>query len=78
MESKSTEIEERNKAYYRFFETDDGKAVLADLEVFCGQLRSSICEEQPDALQLAFCEGKRRVYLRIISLINEVKKTQES
>jgi len=57
--------ERLRSAYYRILRTDDGKIIEADLRNFCGQDRSSVCEEHPDALQTAYCEGKRRVYLRI-------------
>jgi len=52
-------------AYRRLFATGDGKVVLKDLERFCGFLNSSVCEASPDSLQTMYCEGKRRVFLRI-------------
>lgn len=61
-EKKQTEL---IRAYKRFSQTDDGKTVLEDLEKFCGFYRPSISEQSPNALQTAFNEGKRRVYLRI-------------
>lgn len=57
--------EELIQAYKRFSMTDDGKKILADLEGFCGFRSPSVCEQNPNALQTHFNEGKRRVYLRI-------------
>ncbi len=57
-------------AYKRFSMTDDGKVILADLRSFCGQDRSSICESDPNPYQTFGAEGKRRVFLRINSMIN--------
>lgn len=56
-------------AYRRLFQSDDGDVVKKDLESFCGQMKSSVSEHSPDAYQTMFCEGKRRVYLRILSML---------
>lgn len=56
---------ERARAYKRLFQTDDGKIVLEDLEVYCGFYKPSVSEQSPNTLQTHFNEGKRRVYLRI-------------
>ena len=60
---------ERIQAYRRFSKTDDGKLILADLEVFCGFNNTSVSEQSPNELQTFFAEGKRRVYLRITGFI---------
>jgi len=60
---------ERIRAYKRFSKTDDGKLILADLEVFCGFNNTSVSEQSPNELQTFFAEGKRRVYLRIDGFI---------
>ena len=57
--------EELAQAYKRWSKTDDGKLILKDLETFCGFLRPSFNEQNPNALQTHINEGKRRVYLRI-------------
>lgn len=65
---------ELSQAYKRFSKTDDGKVILADLEVFCGFRRPSYNEQHPNALQTHTNEGKRRVYLRIDGFINKKEK----
>ena len=62
-------ILENKQAYTRCFSTEDGKKVLADLKKFCNYEASSVCEQAPDALQTMFNEGKRRVILRILKLM---------
>lgn len=57
-------------AYKRLFASSDGKLVLKDLEFFCGQNKSSVCEQSPNPHQTMFAEGKRRVFLRINSKLN--------
>jgi hypothetical protein len=64
-------------AYARLFTTGDGKAVLKDLESFCCQSRSSVNEENPNSFQTFFCEGKRRVYLRIMSFIKQEQELRK-
>jgi len=66
----------RTKAYQAVFETDNGKLVLEDLKSFCGFENCSVCEQNPNSLQTHFNEGKRRVFLRILSQINR-KVTDE-
>jgi len=62
------ELDELKDAYYRLFNTDDGKRVFGDLRKACGQDHTSVDEQNPNALQTAFREGKRRIYLRIQSM----------
>ncbi len=62
---------ELKHAYKRLSKTDDGKMVFEDLRSFCGQDRVSVCEQNPNALQTMFAEGKRRVYLRINGMIKK-------
>lgn len=71
-------LKELKSAYFRLFTTpDDGKMVHDDLRDFCGQDRSSVCASNPNPYQTFECEGKRRVFLRIDSMmkITEVKKS---
>ncbi len=67
--------QELAQAYKRFSQTEDGKIVLEDLERFCGYRTTSVCEQDPNELQTFFSEGKRRVYLRINSMIELKEKT---
>lgn len=59
------------QAYKRFSMTDDGKLILKDLEGFCCFRRPSFNEQNPNALQTHINDGKRRVYLRFDSFINQ-------
>lgn len=76
-EEIQAENEKRRKelvsAYKRLFKTDDGKAVRKDLESFCGFLKTSTNVEF-NPYYVMFAEGKRRVYLRINSMINKENK----
>jgi len=63
--SAQYELDRTARAYKDLFESENGKLVLKDLESFCGQNTSSVCEQSPNELQTFFAEGKRRVYLRI-------------
>jgi len=67
-------IDELAKTYVDVFTGINGKIILADLEEACGQNKTSLNERAPDALQMAFCEGKRRVYLRIIGFMKKGKE----
>ena len=51
--------------YQHLFASANGIKVLADLEEYCGQNKSSVCIQSPDHLQTMFCEGKRAVWLKI-------------
>ncbi len=73
-EKKQTELK---NAYGRLFKTDDGKEILKDLRSFCGQDRSSVCERSPNGMQTDYNEGKRRVILRINSMI-KVKENKDA
>jgi hypothetical protein len=61
-------------AYRRVFNTEDGKKVLESLGKFCNNDNTSVCEQNPNALQTFFNEGKRRVFLRIQWFINKESK----
>jgi len=61
------------RAYLKLYQEEWGKIVLADLERYCGQFMSSVCEQMPNNDQTNYNEGKRRVWLRIASLITEGK-----
>lgn len=77
----------KTKSYKKLFlENKAGEEVLADLLSFCGQYKCSYTAGDP--YTSAFNEGKRRVALRILKLINmkeaeaqkiiELTKSQES
>jgi hypothetical protein len=57
--------------YRDIFESTIGRRVLEDLEKFCGFKKISVCEQSPNAMQTMFTEGKRRVYLRILSMMEK-------
>lgn len=65
--------QELKQAYRRLFQTDDGKVVREDLESFCGFLKTSTNIEW-NPYYVMFAEGRRRVYLRIQSMIMKEKK----
>lgn len=75
IEAEEQKIENEKKrmelvhAYKRLFQTDDGKKVYADMELFCGFLKTSTNVEW-NPYQTMFAEGKRRVFLRMISMMN--------
>ena len=62
----------RQKAdrYRRLFAGDNGKLVLEHLKDFCGQEKTSVAKDAPDPYQTMYCEGKRRVFLHIMAMIN--------
>ncbi len=62
-------VRELCSAYKRLFQTEDGKVVFDDLERFCGFLNTSVSEQNPNALQTMYLEGKRRVFLRINGML---------
>lgn len=72
------ENEKKNKelaqCYKRMAKTDDGKKIMADLERYCGQNKSSVCRQAPDYLQTLYCEGMRSVFLYINAKINRKEK----
>ena len=71
---KNAEDKARNiRAYLKLSQEEFGKIILDDLERFCGANMPSICEASPNNDQTNFNEGKRRVWLRINSLITEGK-----
>jgi hypothetical protein len=74
---ENKKLAETINAYASVFATEAGNMVLKDLESFCGQNRSSVCEEVPNAIQTMFAEGKRRVYLRIVSFMEQEKLKRE-
>lgn len=65
--ASAKEIDARQRAYKQAFGGESGKEVLKDLAVFCGSQRSSYSS---DALEMAFREGRREVFLRIQQHIN--------
>ena len=75
-EQQNAENEKKRRelaqAYKRLVKTDDGKTVREDLESFCGFLKTSTNVEW-NPHYVMFAEGKRRVYLRIHSMIERRK-----
>ena len=69
--------QELAQAYKRIAKTDDGKAILKDLEGFCGFRNACVNEQNPHTLQTFFALGKRRVFLRIDSMINKEIENDE-
>lgn len=61
------------RAYLKLSQEEFGKIILEDLINFCGQNRTSVCEQEFCNDQTNFSEGKRRVWLHINSLISEGK-----
>lgn len=57
-------------AYKRLFRSDDGKAVMEDLERACNYHYSSVAFSAPNSLQTFFNEGKRHVVLRIKNILS--------
>lgn len=66
-------VEERQRrADYRLvFASEAGRRVLADLARVCYGERSTYV--RGDALETAFREGERQVYLRILSLLRPLR-----
>ena len=66
-------IKERQIAYSQVFSErqKNSKLVLDDLEKFCGFKNTSVGMPHPDALQTMFNEGKRRVFLRILGMMDK-------
>jgi len=65
---------ERANWYKRMALTDDGKKIMVDLAEHCGQNKTSVCRQSPNALQTAYCEGMRNVFLYINEKINRKEK----
>ena len=70
-ESVQQELDAKRKDYLDVFSTGAGKRVLDDLEKFCGFKNTSVYEQDPNELQTFYAEGKRRVYLRILSFMEK-------
>lgn len=68
------DIINRKRNYEAVFKSVQGKAVLSDLIKFCGLYDPSFTG---NAEQTAFNEGKRRVALRIISILGQNEKSLE-
>jgi hypothetical protein len=61
----------RNADYHAVFDTEAGQRVLADLYDFCGVAKDDMpMGGDATGLHLANCAGKRRVALRIASMLN--------
>lgn len=66
-ETETERLDQRRRAYQTVFGGERGKEVLQDLVIFCGSKRSSFSS---DALEMAFREGRREVWLRIEQHLN--------
>ena len=65
---------EEQIAFRQTFSTKAGEITYRRLEKFCNFKNTSVCEQAPNALQTAFNEGKRRVFLKIIGTMDKGKK----
>ena len=70
-EQVNEKLENRKKDYREVFGCGAGERVLEDLAAFCGFTNSSVNEQMPNELQTFYAEGKRRVYLRILKLMEK-------
>lgn len=66
-------IKELAQSYKRFADTPDGKIILTDLEIQCGQLKAS---PLPDfnTNKTFFHEGMRNMYLYIMQKVNREER----
>ena len=62
------DLRKMRQAYATVFREGLGKKVFLDLLDFCGLLNTSVCEVAPNPHQTMYCEGKRRVGLRLINM----------
>lgn len=65
---------DRARCYKRMALTDDGKIIMADMERYCGQNKSSVCRQAPNPDQTMFCEGLRAAFLYMNEKINRKEK----
>ena len=72
-EKKKTELA---SCFKRMSQTADGKVIMPDLERYCGQNKSSVCRQSPNALQTSYCEGMRAVYLYINEKIDRKERKE--
>ncbi len=73
-ENKNVELA---RCYKRMALTEDGKKIVADLERYCGQNKSSVCRQAPDPYQTVYCEGLRAAFLYIREKINRKEKEND-
>lgn len=62
-------------AYYRLFNSDDGKLVLNDLKAYCHADTPTVRTQGQQPYDIFLCEGARTVFLRIQNLMR--KDTQD-
>jgi len=62
-------MKNRDILYKEVFNSPSGQKVFEDLAKFCGAVSTSHCPG--DALETAYREGMRRVFLRINSFTNK-------
>ena len=71
MIERDKQNEKLTQAFRRIFMSDDGKVLDEFLRRKCNVDNTSVCQGNPNALQTAFNEGKRKVYLDIMWYKNE-------
>ncbi len=80
-EKQREENEKKNvelaRCYKRMALTEDGKKIMADMERYCGQNKSSVCRQAPDPNQTMYCEGLRAAYLYMNEKINRKEKEND-
>ena len=77
MIERDKQNEKYTQAFKRIWMSDDGKILDEFLRCKCNVDKSSVCFQQPDALQTMFAEGMRKVYLDIMWYINEGYERKE-
>lgn len=60
-------IDQKRIAYQKTFNNPMGKEVLRDLSILCAPMKTSFSR---DALEMAYREGRREVWLRIQTYLN--------
>jgi hypothetical protein len=62
-------LKEIQKAYRLVFGTEPAKDVLADLRIFCNATKTTAPTSKIDPYQMAIQEGRRQVFLHILTYI---------
>jgi hypothetical protein len=68
MKEVEKQIAENQQLYKRVFDSEDGKAVLKDLEKRCF-INHTTFSESPE--QMAFNEGRRSIYMLIKNILDK-------
>jgi len=76
-DKQKAENEQKNKeladCYKRMAKTDDGKIIMADLEIFCGAKRIA-ADKDWNAYKTFFHDGMRNIYLYINTKIDRKER----